>query len=281
MARKISNIQASIINNIASTPELASLLLNNSKRAIWRLFTYIQSVAISTLEQIMDDIKVEIENIVDNGVPGTKNWLVANIFKFQYSTVTPQIIQLIDLVPRYTIIDETLRIITRCGVVTTLNNNVLIKVAKSEPPVALSINEVSSLQSYVNTIGVAGVNYIVQSYNSDKISIEADIFYDGQYNNVIKQDVILGINNLLARLSFDGYFKVSDIELAIRSVAGVNDVILKGVIIRQDGQVISQGIYLIQNSTTISRTYTTVSGYLTEETTSTFTFLDTLNFIPQ
>lgn len=279
MARQISQIQLSIKNSLSLIPEFATLVSNNSKRSIWGLFTYVQSVAIATLEQIIDQFKTEVEAIVAAGIPGTPNWLVDKIFKFQFSLSNPQVIQLIDLVPTYPIVDDTLRIVTRCGVKTTLSNRVFVKTAKQEPPIALDPAELAALQNYINTIGVAGVDYIVTSLESDKIYIDADIFYLGQYSSVIQDSVISNINTLLADLEFVGDFKISDLELKIRQIPGVSDVLLKNVTVRQDTQLVSEGIKLVQNQTVISRIYPTIAGYITDETTSGFTLVESLNFI--
>jgi hypothetical protein len=199
--------------------------------------------------------------------------------EFQYSATNPQIVQLVNFAPAYPVTDTSLRLITRCSVVTTISNQVIVKVAKSEPPTALNSTELSSLQSYINNIGIIGVNYNCQSLASDKLMIDAEVYYDGQYSTVISATVIDAINTFLARLSFNGILKVSDIELAIRNVVGVNDVLLKNVKMRSDATPFVDGIFLIQNNTVISRLSPTVSGYVVGETTTGNTFTDKLTFI--
>lgn len=278
MARTLEQIQNQIISLINTIPELAELAANNSRRAIWRLFVFVQSAAILTLEQLIDVFKTENETLIAQGTPATPLWIVDRVNKFQYSSTNPQVVQLVNLVPVYPTIDESLQIITRVGVTSTLANNVLIKVAKQEPPIALTAQELASLQSYINTIGIAGVNYICSSTNADQMFIDADIYYDGQYSNTIVSTTITTIQNLLANLPFNGNFKVSDLEIAIRQIVGVTDVVLNNISVRTDSQTIAEGVKLVQGNAVISRLYPTKAGYIIDEQTSGAQLIDTLTF---
>lgn len=281
MARSVNEIQKAIINDVAQQTELVTLTNNTSKRAIWRLWTFVTASAIALLEQLLDIFKTEVETTVSLSAPQTPQWLQDKVFKFQYSATTPQVVQLIDLVPQYTTVNTDLRIVTRCSVKSNINNAVLIKVAKSEPPTALTITEVSALQTYVDTIGVAGINYIVQSTASDKLFVDATIYYNGMYSTGIQDSVISAIDTYLAGIPFDGVLKVLDLELAIKQVTGVNDVVLNNVRARDNGTALSSATYLVQNQTLIGRVWATVSGYIVGETTSGNTLTDTLTFIAE
>ena len=278
MARTIEQIQAGIIADIQATPELAEAN-STSKRAIWRLFAYVQASAILLLEQIIDTFTTANELKISQGIPATASWINSKVLEFQYSATNPQIVQLVNFTPVYPVIDKSLRIITRCSVVTTLSSQVIVKVAKNDPPVALTSTELSSLQSYINQIGVIGVNYNCQSLTSDKLYIDAEVYFDGQYSTVIQARVISAINTFLSTLSFNGILKVSDIELAVRGVVGVNDILLKNVKMRSDVTPFTGGTFLIQNNTVISRIFPTISGYIVGETTTGNTFADKLTFI--
>ena len=278
MARTIEQIQASIITDIQATPELAQAN-STSRRAIWRLFAYVQAGAILLLEQIIDVFTTENDIKISKAIPATASWLNAKVFEFQYSATNPQIVELVDFAPSYPVVDASLRLISRCSVVTTISNQVIVKVAKNDPPVALSSPELSSLQSYINQIGIVGVNYNCQSLTSDKLFIEGEIYFDGQYSTVIAGTVINAINVFLSTLSFNGVLKISDIEIVIRNVIGVNDVLIKNLKMRSDATAFVDGTFLIQNNTVISRLFPTVSGYVAQETTAGQTFTDKLTFI--
>lgn len=281
MARAISLIQQQILDTIAGNETLAPLLTTTSKRSIYALMAYVVAVAINILEQALDIYQAALEAIAASAAPGSGPWLQAQIFNFQYSSVVPQIIQLISFAPRYIIVDPTLRIITRCSISTNLANSVLIKVATNNPPSALTSDQLSALQSYVNEIGVAGVTYQVQSLDADRLYINAEVFYQGQYGSGIQLAVITAINAFLAALPFNGRLKMSDLEDSIRNVAGVTDVVLMNVSARAASSSYGSGTSLISSNQVASRYWDTIAGYIIEEDTSGNTFSDTLVFIPE
>ena len=283
MARTIAQIQAQIIATKEAQPELVGLT-STSKRAIWNLWTFVVAACIAIFEQLLDSFLTEVETQVAQSAGASVLWLQAKMFQFQYDATTPQIIQLINTVPQYPVVDANKRIITACSVTSSLSNQVSIKVAKSNPFVALATAELTAAQSYINTIGAAGITYNVISLNADKLYVQAQIYYQGQYSTVIQQNVIDAINSFLQNLSivnFNGSMKISDLEIAIRSVAGVNDVVLNNVRGRDDASSFSNGIDLVLNNTVISRQWNTIAGYIVQETTTGKTFADSLTFIGQ
>ena len=279
MARTIAEIQAQMNAAIAADPVLSGLT-STSKRAIWNLFTNIFASALAIEEQLMDAFKAEIEALAASVPPGTPEWIQRKILEFQYDVNNPQIIQLIDLIPQYPQIIPADQIITRCSVTTDLSGNVTIKVAKSEPPVALANAELSALQDYINTIGFSGITYTCTTANADKLYLTAHIFYKGQYSAVIQANVIAALNNFLARIPFNGDVQVSDIEGAIKAVTGVNDVLLINVGARPDVEPMNT-TNLVTNSQVVNRLWNTISGYIVGETTPGGDFFSTLNFIAQ
>lgn len=281
MARTVSEIQQQMLDNIAADATLATLLTSTSKRAIYRLYTYIVAVAINALEQLIDIFTASVEATAATAAPATSAWLQAQIFKFQYSATVPQVIQLINYAPAYPVVDESLRIITRCAVTTNLSNQVVVKVAKGATPTALDSTELESLQSYVNQIGIAGVNYTCTSSASDKLFVQANVYYQGQYSAVIKANVIAAIDAFLAAIPFNGQMKISDLEDTIRSVEGVNDIVSVNVRVRDNATAFASAAYLVQNQQVIGRLWSTVAGYMVSETTSGQTLNDSLTFIAE
>lgn len=294
IAQPAEQIQADIIADIAATPDLSytdpnnntfNITNNTSKRGKWRLWTYVIAGAIATLEQLIDQNQISNEALIAAAIPETEAWLTSMVFQFQYSALNPQIIQLINLVPAYPVVDSTLCPVSRCNVSTTGNNQVLIKVATLNPPVAMSTAQVAALQDMINTVGVPGVVYFVTSGNADQIMIAANIYYQGQYSSVILNNTITALTTFLSNLSsqvnFNGIVQVSDIENCIRSVTGVNDVTLVNVQARADATPLADAVYLVQAQTLISRLWQTAAGYIIPETTTGFTLADTLNLIAE
>jgi len=280
MARSVDEIQAAIITDVQAQPELAAAS-STSKRAIWRLWTFVVASAIAIFEQLMDVFKSEMETTVSLAAPQTTQWLQNKCLLFQYSATDPQVLQLINLVPQYETVNPALQIVTRCSVRTTINNTVLIKAAKNEPPEPLDGGEVSALQSYVNILGVAGVYYSVLSQDSDKLYVQADIYYNGAFSSIISANVIAAIEAYLSTLPFDGAMRINDLEAEIRAVTGVNDCVLRNVRARANGTSLSAATYLVNNNQFIGRLWNTVSGYMVGETTTGNALSDTLNFIPE
>ncbi len=280
MARSIDTIQNELIANVQAEPELASLT-STSKRAIWRLWTFVIAVSINILEQLMDVFKTNTDTTVSLAPPQTGPWFQDRIFKFQYDATTPQIIQLINLVPQYPTINADLRIITRASVKTSLAGLVAIKAAKGDPPEALSVDELAALQSYIALIGVTGISYMVTSADPDKLYIKAEIYYEGGFSSIISATVIASINNYLASLPFDGSLKLTDLESAIRTTPGVNDVIFNDVKARANSTSFAAGTFLVTGNQYVGRLWPTVAGYIVGETESGKTFADSLNFIAE
>jgi hypothetical protein len=155
-----------------------------------------------------------------------------------------------------------------------------VKVAKSEPPAALSSLELDALTSYINVIGVAGISYNVISNAADRLYVAAQVYYRGLFSSVIKTNVIAAINAYLASIPFNGQVKVSELETAILSVDGVEDVILQDVRARDNATAYPGGTPLVIGNTLASRLWPTLAGYAISEDTAGGTLADSLIFIP-
>lgn len=281
MARKIAEIQATMDVEQATQTNLTTLN-SPSQTAIYTLWKFITSTIINYCEQLWDLYKVDLEAIVKNAPVGSNNWLQSRVLKFQYSASTPQVLAIdSNFAINYPTIDTTLQIITRCSVKTTPVKTVLVKVAKSSPPVALSAPELSSLSGYLSNIAFAGVNYIASSATSDKIYIKASIYYNGQYASTFPTNVISAINAYLSNIPFDGILNLLKLQDAIQAVPGFNNILIDDVACRSDVTAFGSKTYLIASKTVLTNSYQTVAGYIVEETTASNTFTDTLTFIAQ
>ena len=294
MARSIATIQAALIADVianftalANDPntsveekqELLKFVANTSKRAIWRQWTFNTAVAIALSEQQIDVLQAQIEGVIAKAPSATPNFIQDKVLNyFQYDPNVPQVVQIVNLIPFYPIEDPSLRIITRCSVVTLTSYIVEVKVAKQNPPVQLLTAEEDALKTFLKTIGIAGVKYEIVNLPSDKIYIEGEIKAFGSYSAVMETNVIAAINNYLASIPFNGVVKVIDIEKTIRNVEGVDDVILKNVRARNHSEVFPIGTSLINNFTLVKSFYETLSGYIVEETTALQDFSKKLTF---
>jgi len=274
MARTIANIKESIRTEKNTYTSLSPVLFSEeggSTVGILNNIADVVAININIFEQLQDAYKTELELIAASAVPGTSAWIKEKVLEFQYDALNPQYIQLIDLVPTYNVIDKDLRIISRVAVVENGNGRITVKVATGTPPVALSALQLTALSEYLAIINAAGPQITASSNTSDKLYVNANVYYDGQFVASIQSDVKLAINTYLANLSFDGLVMVSKIQDAIQAVTGVKDVVINEVRARGNGTAFA-------GATTVSRQWSTIAGYIVEETTATFTFSDTITY---
>jgi hypothetical protein len=281
MARSIATILALMDAEQAAQTGLSGLN-SVSNSAIYKLWKYIVAAQMFLQETLWDIFKTDLELTISKAAVGTSAWLQDKVLKFQYDATTPQVLTVgSDFSVNYTTVDATKLLITRAAVNRTAQRTVLVKVAKSDPPIALSGPELSSLNGYLDDICFAGVNYVATSLVSDKLYLKANVYYDGQYSSTISDAVISAVNVYLAALPFDGKIKLSAIVDSIQSVTGVNDVVLEDVAVRADATAFSSKTYMVQGNTTLIPLYQLAAGYIIEETTASNTFTDTLTFTPQ
>ncbi len=287
MARSVEQINKQLVDTLVVNFATIGITINPtlwSKRDLLRKILYTVSICIAFFEQLLDEHKKQSEETADRTPAASSKWIQNKMFKFQYSDTNPQVVALIDTVPQYPVVDATLAIITACSVTSNVSNETLIKVAKDFPFVALSAPQKSAAQEYIDIIGVEGINYVVISLESDKIFIEADCYYKGQYASVISATTIAAIEKWMlenSSINLDGRAEMSDLEVAMKAVPGMTDVVLKNVRGRADTDSFGAGIDLILNTQILQRRWVTVAGYIGQETDTGHTFADSLNFIPE
>ena len=287
MARSVQECYDYIVTQLVAEMAASGITIYPatwSKRNRLRNICWTMALAQAQHEQLNDQSLAEMQVIQAKSAAASEAWVQDKMLKFQYSANNPQVLQVTNGVVGYPVEDSTLRIIKACSVRTTVAQNVNIKIAKGSPLAALSGAELTAAQTYITQLGTAGINYIVSSTAADKLYLKADIYYDSAYSAVISADVILALQNYLEGLSttdFNGYIYVRRVEQLIRSVPGVNDVVIDQMSARLDSQSFGAGINLVLGADTIVRRYQTGAGYIVEETTSGQDFANTLTFIPE
>jgi hypothetical protein len=287
MARTVQECNDYIVTNLVTQFASIGVTINPllwSKRNFLRVTCYSFAIAQALFEQLADLSIAQMTEIQSKSAAATKAWVQDKFFKFQYSATVPQYVTMVNGIPQYPIVNESLRIVTACAVSTTLTNNVIVKLAKSDPLTNLSAGEITAAQDYIDTIGTAGINYIVQSTGPDRLYIKANIFYKGTYSAIIQTTVIDAINAYLLDLSktdFNGYLYVASLNRMIKNIEGVNDVEFVDVQARYSSQSFGAGTNLIVAGDVVSRRYLTGAGYIIEEGTSGQTFADQLTFIAE
>jgi len=204
-----------------SVPDLLSDLSSSSKVAIWRLWAYIMAVAIYTHELLFDQVKVDVQAIIDAAPVGTPRWYQSEVLKFQLGDS----LQYLNNRFQYNIIDESKQIVKYCAVEES-NGQVLIKTAKDDSGniVPLTASEVNSLSSYVAKIKFAGTFVLVSSYPADELDISFNIYYDPirRLSNV-QDGVQAAIDSFRKNLPFNGRVSITAFTDAVQAVEGVVD----------------------------------------------------------
>ena len=287
MARSVAEINTIIVNNLVTQFASAGITINPvtwSTRNLLRLICYTVAIAQATLEQLWDVAIATMTAIQEKAIAGSYAWLQDRIFKFQYSPTVPQLLVMSSGYPVYANIDPTLRIINACAITSTISNQVNVKVATGSPLAALTTAQKNALTAYLGNIGIAGITYNVISKTSDKLYVEATIYYQGSYSAIIQTNVIDGITDYLTNLSktrFGGDILMSDLEVFVRGIDGVTDVVFERVSCRTNAQSLFAGIDLILGADLINRKYVIDAGYMIPETTVGSTFADKLTFIAE
>jgi hypothetical protein len=280
MARTIESIKQQMIDTKATLSALDDLT-TDSQVSLFGNIIYVTAVNIGVLEQLIDLYIAEIETIINAQAVGSIPWLRAKILEFQYGDYVE--LNTSTFAIAYPEIDEALKIITRCSVKETGNLVVQAKVAKSDPPVALSGLEITALEDYLDIIKPAGTQINVVSLTSDKLYLNGTIFYSGQYSDVIQDNVEAALSDYMTNLSsaenFDGVVRVVEVVDVIQAVEGVVDVNIIEVGARANTVAFADRtvVYKLSAGTNL-REYTTVSGYIVEETESGYEFTNTLTY---
>jgi len=279
-ARTVQVIKNQIVAEKQAQAELGGLT-STSKAAKWNLWAYIVAVCTQLFEQILAVYMGDIDSKIQVAGVGTAPWLREQILRFQSGDVVK--FNTTTFITGYPVIDTTKRIITRCSVSTVGKNEALIRVAKNEPPEALSGSELTELIGYAQYVEFAGTNITIKTFNSDKLFLKAIVYYKGEYATVIQANVIDALNSYLANISsavnFGGRIKINAIIDTIQNVEGVTDVKLQEAGVRADIVPFLSRTVIYNLATGVNLvSYDSISGYVVQETQSGQTFANQLTF---
>lgn len=282
MARGIAFYKQLLIKTKNETPELAGLT-SDSKVSNWGNFAFISAFCASVIEQLVDAFRVETEKIVQSNSASTNAYISYKSKNFfQYDAVVNQVltVDFANEIVTYPVIDASKRIITRCSVTTMPDKEIRIQVAKNEPPEPCDSAELIAYRIFLDHYLPAGVSYTAASSASDKVLVQADVYFDGNVTTSIKQDVEFSINEYLKNIDETGYLIVSELQNAINDTKGVVSVVLKKVYLRPNINALSSAlkVYDLDLGININKERFT-SGYAVSETTLGSTLTDTITYI--
>jgi hypothetical protein len=241
----------------------------------------------SNNQQVLFDAHIkEVEGLILSAPPQTEEWFkdkMINLFEYDATAVPIVKLDTTTFAPKYTSPNANFRVVKYCSVVTGVFGTVLIKIAgeTSGVPSILDSSVVSAAQSFINIISFSGITYTVVSRESDKLYVEADVYYKGVYSAVIQANVELAISNFLKSIPFDGTVEMGDLLASIRKVDGVKRAVLKNVKARQDSVVFALATIMIDESDWVLDVWDTYAGYIIPETTTGHTLADSITYIPE
>lgn len=290
MARTTEEILATMDAEQASQPDLAQLN-STSQTAIYTLFKNMIAYVQSLFEKQVEAKKAEIQTLLDTPVTPTIYWIQGKTFEFQYSSTSPQVMELIDFVPQYAIVNPDLRIITLCKVGRSISgflNVIVLRVAKNDPPEKLAAGEVTALDNYWNNTGdgttkgygiaYAGQIVSVRSEDPDLVYIEAEITYNGQFGDTIQDDCFEAMQNYLYNLPMSSVITPLGLTNSLQSVQGFVNIFINELAIRPSTTVFASRTKLIDADTLLINENDVYAGYAIQETTALNTWADKITF---
>lgn len=300
MARSITLIRNGMVNSLVAAAAAVGVPIipsNWSKTDYKKLILDTVASGMGIEEQLWDAYRLDIDKRISLSAPETGLWWQNQMLNiFQFNSTNPQVVEVkSDGSIGYPSVNDSYKIIKYCSVVFITYGRVQIKIAAQvggEPAdidTTYGAGTLDTAQSFANTISDATIIKVVQSGIADKIMIDADIYFNGTYAAVIKNNVKTAIKNYFKAKSelnpngipFNGLFDLTDLSRVIKNTEGVTSFVLKNVNARADSTPFVPASYnLIQSNKELRKDFQLVAGYCTTENTVGYTIDDTLNFIP-
>lgn len=308
MARTIAEIKAEIgaayvshetVRSAYGLDENASFDKVFSPISVESILFYVVAASIWVLEQLFDRHTAEVERRIEDLRPHTLRWYVSMALGYMQNC---QLVQTDGVVSadyydttRLSEGDIATKKIIKYAVATETNTQVVIKVAKAKAdgrPEKLSSNEMEGFKYYLSQIKDAGVYITVVSADADKMNVELVVLYDPLVLNAeyvteadkeqeLRELIITDPNNgkeiiketvqdVIARLPFNGEYRNSDLMAAVQAVEGVRVADISSVQVCSDGSdkytdVIgyrrpTSGYYELENITIKGRAYKVIEN---------------------
>lgn len=221
MARTLKQIQDGMVAAHNADTDLAPLN-NSSATARWRLIYFVVAASIHLYEVMMDALRLELEAIRDESIPGTVEWYRRKAFEWQNG----HSLLMIDGRPSYAVDDPVARIIARSAVLETPTGGLLIKVAKDNGGVlqALTGGELGSITGFYREIHFAGTPVALLSQNADLLRISGQLWFDATMDPAaLATAAEAAVAAYLGGLPFNGRIRQTEVMAAILAVDGITD----------------------------------------------------------
>ena len=280
MARSIQDIQQLIYAQKAQEPALSSLN-STSKVAIWRLWVYIISVAIWSLEKLFDLHRTDIDKRLTELKPHTARWYRSKALAFQYGFSLSLDSDKYDDDDKQWFTKEQIdasKIIKYSAVVESKNEGrLIVKIAGEQDDTLQPITDVQkqAFEAYLQEIKDAGVRLSVVNYQPDILHLQMKIVYDplvldsnGQSITHATKPVETAIKDYLKRLPFNGELVLARLIDALQQAEGVK---IPHLVLAQSKNITSSGEYGAFETIEISKIPT--AGYFTIDNFNDITYV--------
>ena len=277
MARSIQDIQQLIYAQKAQEPALENLN-STSKVAIWRLWVYIISVAIWSLEKLFDLHRTDTNKRLTELKPHTARWYRSKALAFQYGF---SLSLESDKYNNQWLTEEQIeasKIIKYSAVAESQNEGrLIVKIAGEQGDTLQPITDVQrkSFEAYLQEIKDAGVRLSVVNYQPDVLHLQMKIIYDplvldnnGQSITKATKPVEEAIKSYIKRLPFNGELVLAHLIDAIQQAEGVK---IPHLVLAQSKNITSSGEYRAFETIEISKIPT--AGYFTIDNYNDITYI--------
>jgi len=278
MARSIQDIQRLIYAQKAQEPALENLN-STSKVAMWRLWVYIISVAIWSLEKLFDLHRTDIDKRLTELKPHTARWYRSKALAFQYGFSLSLDGDKYDDNQWFTKEQiEASKIIKYSAVVESKNEGrLIVKIAGEQDDTLQPITDVQkqAFEAYLQEIKDAGVRLSVVNYQPDVLHLQMKIIYDplvldsnGQSITHATKPVEEAIKSYLKRLPFNGELILAHLIDTLQQAEGVK---IPHLVLAQSKNITSSGEYGAFETIEISKIPT--AGYFTIDNYNDITYV--------
>lgn len=230
MARTIEQIQQIILERKAQNTEL-DVLDSTSKVAIWRLWVYIVSFAIWTLELLFDTHTMQVDEKIKQQKAHTPRWYRNKALAFQYGF---DLVEDQDYFDNTGFTDEQIEAskIVKYSAVTEAESEsrLIVKIAteNGEELTPISEAEKQAFIYYMSEIRDAGVKITVINYLPDILELNLQIYRDPLVLNSEGVNILTGeksvekaIKEYMKLLPFDGELVLAHLVDYLQKVPGV------------------------------------------------------------
>lgn len=251
MARTITAIYDELVTEMASYASMSGLtsgtetaaglmskLDSNSRVSIWSLYLWIVAFGIWTLENLMDNHKVETEELAAATISGNDAWLVRQALLFEAGNSSLAVDAQFKVV--YAVPNVSARII-KYAAVTREYGRAVVKVAKDSGgiPAPLSSGEITQFATYLNNIMYAGSKLVAVSRAADELKLSGTVYYNGLVEaSSVEAAIEAALQAYLKMVPYDSLLSVAKVIDVVQSVPGVKDLVL-GVFCRKSGDAYS------------------------------------------